>query len=81
MFERLRRFFAAKPAPAPDPRELFTREVEAWLRAAPGIARVTRVPGDFSLELVARAGTVRSYLGNLFADVAITVADPRVRVN
>jgi hypothetical protein len=76
--EWLRALFGGKPAraalpPAParevfraEPKELFTREVEAWLAGVEGIESVKRLEAELTLEVVTSKGTNRAYLGNLF---------------
>ena len=68
MMKQLRSLLGSKPPPPADPKELFAAEVEAFLRTAAGVKKVTRVPGDFAFEVVTSSGSRRAFLENAFTE-------------
>ena len=68
MLKQLRSLFGGKQPPAADPRELFTAEVEAFVRSLPPVQAVKHVPDAFALDVVTTAGARRAYLDNAFAE-------------
>jgi hypothetical protein len=70
MFDRIRSIFGArrKDGTPATPRDIFLAEVEAIIRALPGVASVRRVPNEFALDVGAGNRSHRFYLDNAFAE-------------